>query len=234
MTRETITHKENTMSIINDVRKRNQTNFYAAVGVLDLAVEEVREASDRAAKRRSDLRAELKDFDAADLQARVAAIPGKTIDSVMTFVHDTNGRVEDLAARGEKLVDRIRNQKATKDFVAQAENTVGVAKGAMTTARNSVAEVEKAAKATLTTGQKEAVRAATVITESVQDEAKTAADEVEKSVKRTRTAAKRATTTTKTGAKRTTSRAKAASTTAKKAAAAAPKAAADAADKVGA
>ena len=32
------------MSIIDDVRKNNQTTFYAAVGVLDLAVEDIAEA----------------------------------------------------------------------------------------------------------------------------------------------------------------------------------------------
>lgn len=222
------------MSIIEDVRKRNQTNFYATLGFFDLVAEEAREASDRAVKDYTDFIAELKDFDPAALQARIAAIPGQYVDSVTTFVNRTNARVEDLAARGEKVVDRIRNQKATKDLVAQAESTVAVAKGAVTTARKSAAEVEKAAKAAVTTGQKEAVRAATAIVESVQDEAKTAAAETEKSVKRTRTAAKRATTTSKTAAKKTTSRAKAAGTSAKKTAAAAPKAAEDAAGKVGA
>lgn len=222
------------MSIIEDVRKRNQTNFYAAVGVLDLAVAEVRQASDRAAQRRADLEAEIKDFDAADLQHRVAALPGKTVDSVMSLVTQANETVEDLAVRGEKLVARIRNQKTTKDFVAQAENTVSAAKGVVTSARNSAVEVEKAAKATLTTGQKEAVRAANVIVESVQDEAKTATAEVEKSIQRTRTAAKRANTTTTKAAKKTTTRAKAANTSAKKTAAAAPKTAKKAAEKVGA
>lgn len=232
------------MSIIDDVRKTNQTTFYAAVGVLDLAVEEVRDAQARYAKVynkadkeiRSDLKSFRKDIeglDAAEIQARVAALPGKTVDAVMTLVGQATDTYEDLATRGEKLVERIRNQKATKDLVAQAETTVASAKGAVTTARNAAAEVEKSAKATLTTARKEAVRAGEAIVESIEDEAKTATAEVQKSVKRTRTAAKRANTTTKNAAKKTTARTKATATSARKTAAKAPKATKKAAEKVG-
>jgi heparin binding hemagglutinin HbhA len=214
------------MSIIDDVRKTNQTTFYAAVGVLDLAVEEVRDAQVRAAK----VRAELAP---TQLPSRVAAIPGKTIDAVVTFANAAGDTYEDLALRGEKLVERIRNQKATKDLVAQAETTVAAGKGAVTSARKAVAEVERSAKATITTTRKEAARVADVIADSVADEAKVVATEVEQSAKRTRTAAKRTSTTTKNAAKKTTARTKAASTSASKTVKAAPKAAEKAAEKVG-
>ncbi|HHU11000.1 MAG TPA: hypothetical protein GXZ60_13455 [Intrasporangiaceae bacterium] len=223
------------MSIIDDVRKTNQTTFYAAVGVLDLAVEEVRDAQARAVKARDEFRAELKSFDVkpADAQARVAALPGKTVDAVMNLVEQAGETYEDLAVRGEKLIERVRNQKATKDLMAQAENTVAQAKGAVTTARKAAADVERSAKATLTTGRKEAVRAATAIAESVQDEARHATAEVEKSVKATRTAAKRTTTTARNAAKKTTTRTKSTATSARKTAKAAPKATKKAAEKVG-
>ncbi|KAB7745089.1 hypothetical protein GA707_03720 [Nostocoides sp. F2B08] len=225
------------MSIIDDVRKTNQTTFYAAVGVLDLAVEEVRDAQVRAAKVRAD-------YAPAELPSRVAALPGKTIDAVVSFANAAGDTYEDLAVRGEKLVDRIRNQKATQDLVAQAESTVALGKGAVTSARNAYDEVERSAKATITTTRKEAARLADVIAESVtdeakviagsvNDEAKVVATEVEKSAKRTRTAAKRTSTTTKNAAKKTTARTKAASTSASKTAKAAPKAAEKAAEKVG-
>lgn len=214
------------MSIIDDVRKTNQTTFYAAVGVLDLAVEEVRDAQVRAAKVRADLAP-------AELPSRVAALPGKTIDAVVTFANAAGDTYEDLALRGEKLVERIRNQKATQDLVAQAESTVALGKGAVTSARNAFDEVERSAKATLTTTRKEAARVADVVAGSVTDEAKVVKTEVEKSAKRTRTAAKRTSTTTKNAAKKTTARTKAASTSASKTAKAAPKAAEKAAEKVG-
>ena len=57
-----------------------------------------------------------------------------------------------LAERGEQVVERIRNQQATQDLVAQLDNTVSITKGAMTTARNAVVETERAAVATLKTG----------------------------------------------------------------------------------
>jgi heparin binding hemagglutinin HbhA len=214
------------MSIIDDVRKTNQTTFYAAVGVLDLAVEEVRDAQLRAAKVRADLHP-------TELPSRVAAIPGKTVDAVITLANAAGDTYEDLAERGEKLVDRIRNQQATKDLVAQAESTVALGKGAVTTARKAATEVERSAKATLTTTRKEAARVADVVSDSVATEAKVVQAEVEKSAKRTRTAAKRTNTTTKRATKRTTSRSKAASTSASKTAKAAPKAAEKAAEKVG-
>lgn len=225
------------MSIIDDVRKTNQTTFYAAVGVLDLAVEEVRDAQVRAAKVRAD-------YAPAELPSRVAALPGKTIDAVVSFANAAGDTYEDLAVRGEKLVERIRNQKATQDLVAQAESTVALGKGAVTSARNAYDEVERSAKATITTTRKEAARLADVIAESVSDEAKViagsvndeakvVATEVEKSAKRTRTAAKRTSTTTKNAAKKATTRTKAASTSASKTAKAAPKAAEKAAEKVG-
>lgn len=243
-TMTTTTHKERDMSIIDDVRKTNQTTFYAAVGVLDLAVEEAREAQARYTKAYTkadkELRTELKSFrkdveglDAAEFQARVAALPGKTVDAVLTLVGQASDTIEDLADRGEKLVTRIRNQQSTKDLVAQAETTVASAKGAVTTARKAAAEVERSAKATVTTGRKEAVRAATAIVDSVSDEVKDATAEVEKSVKRTRTAAKRTTTTTRNAAKKTTARTKATTTSARKTAKAAPKTAKKAAAKVG-
>jgi heparin binding hemagglutinin HbhA len=214
------------MSIIDDVRKTNQTTFYAAVGVLDLAVEEVRDAQLRAAKVRADLHP-------TELPSRVAALPGKTVDAVITLANAAGDTYEDLAERGEKLVDRIRNQQATKDLVAQAESTVALGKGAVTTARKAATEVERSAKATLTTTRKEAARVADVVSDSVATEAKVVQAEVEKSAKRTRTAAKRTNTTTKRATKRTTSRSKAASTSATKTAKAAPKAAEKAAEKVG-
>lgn len=214
------------MSIIDDVRKTNQTTFYAAVGVLDLAVEEVRDAQLRAAKVRADLHP-------TQIPSRVAALPGKTVDTVITLANAAGDTYEDLAERGEKLVDRIRNQKATKDLVHQAESTVMLGKGAVTTARKAANEVERSAKATFTTTRKEAARVADVVSDSFADEAKVAKTEVEKSAKRTRTAAKRTNTTAKNAARKTTPRAKAVRTSATKTAEAAPKAVEKAAEKVG-
>lgn len=237
------------MSVITDLTKNVDVRpFYAAVGVTDLTVEKAREAAvvaeARAAKARADFDKIVADLAPAKVQERALA----TFAQVQTQVQELPNTVaaerkanadkfvagyEDLAVRGKKLIERIRNQKATQDFVAQAETTVAQAKGAVTTARKAAADVERSAKATVTTARKEAVKAAEAIAASVTDEVKTAEAEVTGAVKRTRTAAKRTTTTTRNAAKKTTASAKGVRTTAKKTAAAAEKATTKAAAKVG-
>ncbi|HQH08530.1 MAG TPA: hypothetical protein PLZ92_05600 [Phycicoccus sp.] len=237
------------MSVITDLTKNVDVRpFYAVVGVTDLTVEKAREAAvvaeARATKARADFDKIVADLAPAKVQERAIA----TFTQVQTQVQELPNTVaaerkanadklvagyEDLAVRGKKLIERIRNQKATQDFVAQAETTVAQAKGAVTTARKAAADVERSAKATVTTARKEAVKAAEAIAASVTDEVKTAEAEVTGAVKRTRTAAKRTTTTTRNAAKKTTASAKGVRTTAKKTAAAAEKATTKAAAKVG-
>ena len=226
------------MSVIEDLKKTvDTTPFFAAVGVTDLAVEKVRFAGLRASELRSELSADL---EPTALQARatkvadqVKELPAVAINQSMVFGGKVAEGYDELANRGKSLVNRIRTQKSTKDLVAQANTTVAQAKGAVTATRNAAAQVERSAKATITTGRKEAAKVADVVADSIAEETKVAEAEVKKSVKRTRTAAKRTSTTTKTATKRATAAAKGATTSAKKTVAAAPKAAEKAAEKVG-
>jgi hypothetical protein len=219
------------MSVIEDLRKNiDTTPLFAAVGVTDLAVEKVREARVRATKVSTDLRADL---EPAKVVAQVKELPAVALNQSLVMGGKVTEGYEDLAARGKKLVSRIRNQQATKDLVAQAEVAVAQAKGAVTSARNAAAEIEKSAKATVTTGRKEAARVANTLVDSVSDEAKVVQAEVAGSVKRTRTAAKRTATTTRNQAKKAATTTKAATTSARKTAASAPKATTKAAAKVG-
>ena len=219
------------MSVIEDLRKNiDTTPLFAAVGVTDLAVEKVREARVRATKVSTDLRADL---EPAKVVAQVKELPAVALNQSLVMGGKVTEGYEDLAARGKKLVSRIRNQQATKDLVAQAEVAVAQAKGAVTSARNAAAEIEKSAKATVTTGRKEAARVANTLVDSVSDEAKVVQAEVAGSVKRTRSAAKRTATTTRNQAKKAATTTKAATTSARKTAASAPKATKKAAAKVG-
>lgn len=219
------------MSVIEDLRKNiDTTPLFAAVGVTDLAVEKVREARVRATKVSTDLRADL---EPAKVVAQVKELPAVALNQSLVMGGKVTEGYEDLAARGKKLVSRIRNQQATKDLVAQAEVAVAQAKGAVTSARNAAAEIEKSAKATVTTGRKEAARVANTLVDSVSDEAKVVQAEVAGSVKRTRTAAKRTATTPRNQAKKAATTTKAATTSARKTAASAPKATKKAAAKVG-
>ena len=237
------------MSVIEDLRKTvDTTPFFAAVGATDLAVEKVREARLRADKARADLalradkaRTELSaDLAPATVQARatkvadqVREIPALALNQTLVVGGKFAEGYDELAARGHKLVTRLQNQKATKDLVAQADTTVAQVKGAVTSARKATADIERSAKATITTARKEAAKVVTVVSGSVVEETKVAQAEVTESAKRTRTAAKRTSTTTKNATKKATTSAKAAKTSVRKTAVAAEKATSKAADKVG-
>ncbi|WP_148232473.1 hypothetical protein [Janibacter sp. HTCC2649] len=217
--------------------KSPATPLFAVVGVTDLAVERVREARLRAEKARTELQADLAPTAvqkrAETVFGDIKALPTKALNTGVAKADEVTKGYEDLAVRGEKLITRIKNQKATKDLVAQAETTVSLGKGAVTTARKAVLDVRSSALATFTTGRKEAVKVAETVADAVEDSTEVAATEVKAAAKRTRTAAKRTTTTAANGAKRTTTSAKATTTSAKKAAASTTKATAKAADKVG-
>lgn len=226
------------MSVIEDLKKTvDTTPFFAAVGVTDLAVEKVRFAGLRAGELRTELSADLEptaiQARATKVAEQVKEIPAVAINQSMVFGGKVAEGYDELANRGKSLVERIRTQKATKDLVAQANTTVAQAKGAVTATRNAANQVERSAKATITTGRKEAAKVADVVTDSLAEETKVAQTEVKESAKRTRTAAKRTSTTTKTATKKATTAAKGARTSAKKTVAAAPKAVEKAAEKVG-
>ena len=226
------------MPVMEDIRKTvDSTPFFAAVGATDLAVEKVRHARVRADKARAELSADLAP---ANVQARATKVADQVKEIPAIVINETmvvGGKVvegyDELALRGKTLVTRLRNQQATKDLVAQADATVAQAKGAVTSARKAAADIERTAKATITTGRREAVKAATVVRGTVAEDAKVAQAEVAGSVKKTRTAAKRTTTTTKKATKRTSTSAKAATTSARKTAVATEKAVEKGAEKIG-
>ncbi|XVX19724.1 hypothetical protein ACQP1U_15685 [Actinomycetota bacterium] len=214
------------------------TPLYAAVGVTDLAVERLREG-------RLALEREL---EPKALQAKATKRVKDTVTQVQNIpAHMLNRTLQDTAAvhegyialvkRGESLVERIKGQQATKDLIAQAESTVARGKGAVTTARKAVDEVERSAKSTLTLGRREAMGTASTIAgsvvEAVVEEAEEAVETVKASSKRTTAAAKRTGTTTRKAATRASAGAKGAATSARKTAAASTKATKKAAEKVG-
>ena len=207
------------MSVTTTVKKVVTDQTYATVGATDLAVETFRGYTSQIAA----LGAEL---EPKKVQARVKAAPT-----------DAQNYYAGLTKRGEDLIARIRKQQATQDLVGQAEATVALGKGAITTVRKAVADVERSAKATLTIGRKEAAPAADAVADSVDVDVKVDTDKAKKAVsgsaKRTTTAAKRTSTTTKKAATRTRTATKSTATAAKKTAAKTTKAADKAADKVG-
>ncbi|HEV7148603.1 MAG TPA: hypothetical protein VGN48_16550 [Pedococcus sp.] len=227
------------MAFVADIRKSvtDTTPVFAAVGLTDLAVEKVRHASVRAAAVRAELEPTKLQTKA---QARVAEVaetgkelPALALNRSLELAGKAQESYESVAARGERLVKRVRKQKSTKDLIAQAEATVALGKGAVTTVRHSASEIQRSAKATLTTGRREVARSAHTIAASAQNETAAASGQVKTSAARTRTAAKRTTTTTKNTAATTKAATKRATTSAKKTATASTKATTAAAEKVG-
>ena len=222
-----------------DVRKavaEGTTPMYAYIGVTDFANETVREATLKAGETAEKNRAEVSALPAkvtevaTKLYAEAQDAPAKARE----IAEKLQESYEELATRGEKLVDRIRNQKSTKDLVEQAKGTVAMTEGAVTSAKKAFGDVEKSAKATFTTGRKEAAKFVSVLGDSVAEEAAEVADEAAVAVKKTRTAAKRTTTTAKNAAAKTRTATKRATTGARKTAEATKAAASDASAKVGA
>lgn len=203
------------MEIPAELRKTAADTGYAVVGATDIAVERVRRASARAAEVRAEL--EVK-----KVQDRVQHAPTAAVTKGL----EAAGRVEetyaDLSARGKKLVERIRNQRATHDLVSQSKVAVSRTKGAVTTVRRGASDTESAAKATVTTARREGAE--------VGSDVRTTA---RKGTSGTRASAKRTTTTAKRRTANARSATKAATTSTSKAADAAVKATEAAAQKVG-
>jgi heparin binding hemagglutinin HbhA len=227
------------MTLVADITRTvtESTPVYAAVGATDLAVEKVRDARVRAAAARAELTADK-------IQARVSKratevteqaqhVPVLALNRSLELASRAVDNYESLAARGEGLVKRVRNQKATKDLVAQAETTIALGKGAVTTVRKAAGDIERSAKATLTTGRHQAEHVAEVAVDAAAEEVREVSTAATASAKRTRTAAKRTTTTAKKSASATRSSAKRTTTSARKTASAAKKAGEAAAKKVG-
>lgn len=238
------------MTIVQEIRKTvtDTTPVYAAVGVTDLAVEKVREARDRAIATRKRAVAASTDLDVSELQdkaikraekvaekvvERVEHLPALALNQTLEAAGKAQETYAELAVRGHKLVKRLRNQKTTKDLVAQANNTVTLGKGAVTTVRKAAVDVERAAKATLTTGRHEAAVVIDAVGASVGREAKVATETVRKSVKATRIPVKRTSTTAKKRATTVRRATKATATSAAKTTTAAAEAVKTASPKVG-
>ena len=150
------------MTLVKEIRKTvtDTTPVYAAVGVTDLAVERLREARARAAAARPDLNVSHMQDRAVKRIEKVTEqalhMPAQVRDQTVEAADKAQHTYTELAVRGEKLVQRLRSQKATQDLLAQADNTVSLGKGAVTTVRKAAVDTRRAAKATLTTSRKEA------------------------------------------------------------------------------
>lgn len=194
-------------SVLDDVKGLGQTltshaPFYAAVGVSDLVVQQVRQTRTRALQTRDELAGLSVSERAEKAAAGLQQVPQAAIARTMAVASKAAASYEDLATRGEKLVGKIRTQQATTDLRSQAENAVAQTKGAVTTIRRAATSSQRAAWSTVGTARKQAVAVST-------------SDDVDAAAKTTRTSAKRTATTARKGAASTKRATKAAAKTGK-------------------
>jgi heparin binding hemagglutinin HbhA len=189
------------MTLVKDIRNTvtDVTPVYAAVGATDLAVEKVRDAGVRAAAIRVDLDINALQGKVVKRVEKVAEqaqqIPAQVKSQTVEVAGKARQTYSELAVRGEELVKRVRNQKATKNLVAQAGNTVSLGKGAVTTVRKAALDTQRAAKVTLATGR----RSAGSVAASVQDDVRATGRNVSKAATTTLTSARATVTTAKKG-----------------------------------
>jgi heparin binding hemagglutinin HbhA len=149
-----------------DLRKTTTELAYAVAGAGDLAVEKLREVPAKVNKLGADLRSTDKTLQAKVSDA-VLSIPAEALQlaaKISTFAEDGKKNAEaqykDLATRGEAIMRRIGNQKATQDLIAQAQNTVTRARVARGAAQRGTENTRVAAKGTATSARKTAGKAA--------------------------------------------------------------------------
>jgi hypothetical protein len=135
---------------------------FAAVGVVDLYVEQVKELPSQAKKAQADLKAKFEARRTAntekikDVPAKLKAVPAdaKKLRSeieakVSKAQKDASAYYGKLAVRGEKLVGQIRRQPATEAAIAEGKAAVKKAEAATTSAKKAVKATTKAVEATL-------------------------------------------------------------------------------------
>lgn len=163
------------------------------------------------------------------LPTQVQQVPALAVSRALEVAGQVETGYAGLAERGKQLVERVREQQSTQDFLAQAGATSSLAKAAVTTARKAVGDTRTAARSAVTIGRHELSQAAPEVEQSVAETEKL----VEKRTAGTRAAVKRTATTARTRATATRTAAKATATSARHTAEKAAAAAEGAAEQVG-
>jgi heparin binding hemagglutinin HbhA len=148
--------------------------LYAAAGVGDLAVAQLRRLPAKAVELQSQLASKAERVDVDTIRTTVTRTAGVASERA-------NETYDELVDRGRKLVAAIRNQAATKQLEDQLRNTARAAKATATTARDSVTRTRTAAKGATTTAKKSAARTKTAA-KATTTSAKKATDAATKAV----------------------------------------------------
>lgn len=148
---------------------------YVVVGLTDAVVERARAAGEAVVHFTTNLRpgtiGEQVGRAVADVPGQVTGLAGLIGDRITRTVSGLQSRAEQtaddveggvqsgydsLAERGQSLVERVRGQQATQELRSQVDNAVRQGKALVTTTRKGAAQTTAAAKATVTSGRKQA------------------------------------------------------------------------------
>lgn len=136
------------------------TPVYAVVGVTDAVVERARAAGETLARLRKQLSPLALSHQvgrrAEGVTKQVEAVPSAAFGGAVERVGQLQQGYQGLATRGQGLVGRVRGQQTTKDLMAQVDNAVMQGRKLLTTARRGATETRTAARATVTTGRRQA------------------------------------------------------------------------------
>lgn len=198
-----------------DVRRLAVESTFAVVGITDIAVERIKDATGKLQDVRNDISSRTVKGELAKLQQTVVSLPTSALEKSTHAAERAEETLGGLATRGRGLVDRVTHQEATQALLEQVNYTVSRGKAAFTATKNGAEDIAESAKDVVE-------GTAEVVSESVTKTTETA----KKATKRTaKTASKRAATAK--------SAAKGAATSAKRTTKAAAEAVADAAELIG-
>lgn len=247
------------MATITDIGRTvsEATPVLALVGAADAAVRHARhlianagtvqtEIEARVTKLQEGVEKAVRDFDAGQLQAKVAErldpkalqaaaqqVPALAVARALELAGRAEAGYEGLAERGKVIVEQVHAQKATQDLIKQGKVTVSRTRAAVTTARKTVDETANAALGVVKVGRTEANLAATATVAAAEEAVAVAEESVEVAAEATVAVAKQATTTARRSATTARSAAKRATTSVRRTASSAAKAAENVAEKLG-
>lgn len=178
------------MTTFQDLRKNitDPTPFYAAVGLLDQAVGQVRTTSDEVAKKAAELSEQFKPEQlveraqevATERVERVQALPKRVEKQGKAAFAQAEESYAGLSKRGAGVVAELRKQQD-----AQAEQFINQGKATAATARKAAVDAQAFATKTVLTGRKEAAKQVEAVAGSVETAADTLGDDARTEVRST-------------------------------------------------
>jgi heparin binding hemagglutinin HbhA len=171
------------------IRSEATRPLYASVGVADRAVEFVRGSVTDLQERLTSVQRSVRDPKEAraSVEARVKALQERT----RTRLEDNEFGYDQLVARGQVLVERIRRQESTKGAVRSARTASAKAKTTTTQAEKAARSTARSAEQSARTTSSAAKRQASKPKSSAKATATAAKDTAAKGAKATADAAKK-------------------------------------------